>query len=74
MFFFMFNDDEFSLSWSPSTLNVGCVYSNGRYGSAHVGVSGLIEGDEVGEQRHARGDIKGYRNTVRKIGKYRNTV
>ena len=20
------NDDEFSLSWSPSTLNVGCMY------------------------------------------------
>ena len=36
------------------------MHSNGRYGSAHVGVSGLIEGDEVGEQRHARGDIKGY--------------
>ena len=23
---FPVNDDEFSLSWSPSTLNVGCLY------------------------------------------------
>ena len=23
---FPINDDEFSLSWSPSTLNVGCMY------------------------------------------------
>ena len=37
------------------------------------------QGDEVGEQRHARGGggaLGGtqYHNTVRKIGKYRNTV
>ena len=37
------NDDEFSLT--PSALNVGCtvfryIHSNGRYGSARVGVSG----------------------------------
>ena len=52
------------------------IHSNGRYGSTRVGVSGPKEGDEVGEQRHARGTLGGtqYRNTVRKIGKYRNTV
>ena len=37
------NDDEFSLT--PSALNVGFtvfryIHSNGRYGSARVGVSG----------------------------------
>ena len=37
------NDDEFSLSWSPSALNVGCIHSNARYGSAGAGVSGPIE-------------------------------
>ena len=36
------------------------IHSNGRYGSTRVGVSGPKEGDEVGEQRHARGDIGGY--------------
>ena len=68
------NDDEFSLT--PSALNVGCMYfvhvhSNGRYGSARVGVSGpKLESNAM------LGGIGGgtqYRNTVRKIDKYRNT-
>ena len=52
------------------------IHSNGRYGSARVGVSGPKEGDKVREQGHAWGTLGGtqYRNTVRKIGKYRNTV
>ena len=36
------------------------IHSNGRYGSARVGVSGPKESDEVGEHRHASGDIGGY--------------
>ena len=77
------NDDEFSLSWSPSTLNVGCMYfvtyiPTDVMGQQVQGSADLKKGDEVGEQCHARREeaLGGtqYRNTVRKIGKYRTTV
>ena len=54
------NDDEFSLSWSPSTLNVGCMYfvayiPTDVTGQRLQGSANLKKGDEVGEQRKARG-------------------
>ena len=76
------NDAEFSLNWSPSTLNVGCMYfryihSDGRYGSAGAGVSGPKEGEE-GEQRHSSGSGEGGRGHLGKWRgggtQYRNTV
>ena len=76
------NDDEFSLSWSPSTLNLGCMYFVTDIATAVTGqwtLRKIEKGGEVGEQRHAGGGggaLGGtqYRKTVRKIGKYRNTV
>ena len=66
------NDAEFSLNWSPSTLNVGCMYfryihSDGRYGSAGAGVSGPKEGEE-GEQRHSSGSGEGGRGHLGRWG------
>ena len=74
------NDDEFSLSWSPSTLNLGCMYFVTDIPTDVTGqwtLRKIEKGGEVGEQRHAGGGALGgtqYRKTVRKIGKYRNTV
>ena len=53
------NDDEFSLSWSPSTLNVGCMYfvtyiPTDVTGQRLQGSADLKKDDEVGEQRKAR--------------------
>ena len=75
------NDDEFSLSQSPSTLNVGClwllvfryIHSNGRYGSARVGVSGpKLESNAMLAGGHWRGyPIPQYRKKHWQIPKYR---
>ena len=59
------NDDEFSLSWSPSTLNLGSMYFvtyipiQRTLRVSGAGVSGPKEGDEVGEQREQRHSKRG---------------
>ena len=53
------------------------IHSNGRYGSARVGVSGpKLESNAMlgGGGEGGIGEGTQYRKTVRKIGKYRNTV
>ena len=63
------NDDEFSLSWSPSTLNVGCMYfvtyiPTDVTGQRLQGSADLKKGDEVGEQRKASGGVGGGRGAL----------
>ena len=66
---FPINDDEFSLSWSPSTLNVGCMYfvtyiPTDVTGQRLQGSADLKKGDEVGEQRKASGGVGGGRGAL----------
>ena len=52
------NDDEFSLSWSPSTLNLGCMYFVTDIPTDVTGqwtLRKIEKVGEVGEQRHAGG-------------------